>query len=95
LGSRDALRQALRQTAPSILPQIQRLTDHAAGLAPAMQDLRLGVIHSYTSELLDPWLCLAGALEGLDVKTYHAPYGLNLEEADARSRLVAHSATSP
>src|SRR6516225_649464 len=41
LGSRDALRQALRQMAPSILPQIQRLTDHAAGLAPAMQELRL------------------------------------------------------
>ena len=92
LGSRDSLRQALRQTAPSILPQIQRLTDHASGLAPVMQELRLGVVHSYTSELLDPWLCLAGALEGLDVKTYHAPYGLNLEKADARSRLVAHSA---
>ena len=45
-----------------------------------------------TSELLDPWLRLAGALEGLEVKTYHAPYGLNLEESDARSRLVAHSA---
>ena len=75
-----------------MLSQIQRLINHAAGLAPAMQELRLGIVHSYTSELLDPWLCLAGALEGLDVKTYHAPYGLNLEEADARSSLVAHSA---
>ena len=92
LGSRDALRQALRQTAPPMLPQIQRLTDHAAGLAPAMRELRLGIVHSYTSELLDPWLCLAGALEGLDVKTHHGPYGLNLEQADARSSLVAHSA---
>jgi FkbH-like protein len=92
LESRDALRQALRQTALPTLPQIQRLIDHAAGLAPAMQELRLGIVHSYTSELLDPWLYLAGALEGLDVKTYHAPYGLNLEEADARSSLVAHSA---
>ena len=92
LGSRDALRQALRQTAPPMLPQIQRLTDHAAGLAPAMRELRLGIVHSYTSELLDPWLCLAGALEGLDVKIHHGPYGLNLEQADARSSLVAHSA---
>src|SRR6516225_10330875 len=90
LGSRDALRQALRQTAPPMLPQIQRLTDHAAGLAPAMRELRLGVVRSYTSELLDPWLGLAGALEGLDVQTYHAPYGLNFAEADAKSGLVAH-----
>jgi hypothetical protein len=64
LGSRDALRQALRQTAPPMLSQIQRLIDHAAGLAPAMQELRLAIVHSYTSELLDPWLCLAGALKG-------------------------------
>jgi FkbH-like protein len=91
LGSRDALRQALRQTALPMLPQIQGLTDHAAGLAPAMRGFRLGIVHSYTSELLDPWLGLAGALEGLDVKTYHAPYGLNLEEADAGSGLVAQS----
>src|SRR5437870_400253 len=79
LGARDALRQA------------QQLSDHCAGLAPAMRDLRLGVVHSYTSDLLDPWLSLAGALEGLKVTTYHAPYGLGLEEADARSGLVAHS----
>ena len=90
LGTRDALRQALRRTASPILPQIQRLTDHAAGLAPAMRELRLGVVRSYTSELLDPWLGLAGALEGLDVQTYHAPYGLNFAEADAKSGLVAH-----
>ena len=90
LGTRDALRQALRRTASPILPQIQRLTDHAAGLAPAMRELRLGVVRSYTSELLDPWLGLAGALEGLDVQTYHAPYGLNLAEADAKSGLLAH-----
>src|SRR5262249_9828117 len=44
-----------------------------------------------TSDLLDPWFGLAGALEGLKVTTYHAPYGLSLEEADARSGLVAHS----
>jgi len=83
LGARDALRQALRQTTPPSLLQLQQLTDHCAGLAPAMRDLRLGVVHSYTSELLDPWLGLTGALEGLKVATYHAPYGLNLEEADA------------
>jgi FkbH-like protein len=91
LRTRDALRQALRQTDLPTLPQIRPLAGHAASLAPAMQELRLGVVHSYTSDLLDPWLGLAGALEGLDVKTYHAPYGLNLEEAHAGSGLLAHS----
>jgi len=91
LRTRDALRQALRQTDPPSLLQIQPLTDHAASLAPEMPELRLGIVHSYTSDLLDPWLSLAGALEGLDVKTYHAPYGVNLGEADAGSGLLAHS----
>ena len=90
LRTRDALRQALRQTDPPSLLQIQPLTDHAASLAPEMPELRLGIVHSYTSDLLDPWLSLAGALEGLDVKTYHAPYGVNLSEADAGSGLLAH-----
>ena len=91
LDTRDALRRALRQTLPPSLLQLQQLTDHCGGLAPALRELRLGVVHSYTSDLLDPWLSLAGALEGLKVTTYHAPYGLNMEEADARSGLVDHS----
>jgi FkbH-like protein len=89
--TRDALRQALQQAATPMSTQIQRITERAAELSPAMVELRLAVVHSYTSELLDPWLALAGALEGLDIKTYHAPYGVNLEEADARSALVAHA----
>ena len=63
LRTRDALRQALRQTDPPSLPQIQPLTDHAAGLAPEMPELRLGIVHSYTSDLLDPWLGLAGGTD--------------------------------
>jgi len=90
-GTRDALRQALQQAAPPMLTQIQRITERAAELSPAMVELRLGVVHSYTSELLNPWLAFAGALEGLDVKTYHAPYGVNLEEADAGSGLLGHA----
>src|ERR1700746_2742518 len=89
LETRDALRQALQQAATPT--QIQRITERAAELSPTMVELRLAVVHSYTSELLDPWLALAGALEGLHIRTYHAPYGLNLEEADAGSGLVAHA----
>jgi FkbH-like protein len=91
LGTRDALRQALQHSAVPTLAQIQPIAERAASLEPAMEEFRLGVVHSYTSDLLDPWLSLAGALEGLDVKTYHAPYGLNLEEARAGSDLVTHA----
>ena len=91
LQSRDALRQAIRYSAAPTLGELQRLTEHAARLQPALRDLRLGIVHSYTSELLDPWLGFAAALEGMKVATYHAPYGINLEEAEPGSGLVAHS----
>jgi FkbH-like protein len=91
VGTRDALRQGLHYTVPPTLTQIQRITEHAAELPPSMVELRLGVVHSYTSELLDPWFGLAGALEGLDVKTHHAPYGLSLGEAAPGSKLVTHA----
>ena len=73
------------------LPQAQRLAAHAASLEPGAPALRLAVVHTYTSDLLDPWLSLAGALQGLRVETYHAPYGLALQEATASSQLMAHS----
>lgn len=72
------------------LPQVQRLVSHAESLEPAVQPLRLGIIHTYTSDLLDPWLAMAAALQGLELQTYHAPYGLALQEAQANSGLVTH-----
>lgn len=72
------------------LPQAQRLVSHAASLEPAAHLLRVGIIHTYTSDLLEPWLALAAALQGLELRTYHAPYGLALQEAQANSALVAH-----
>ena len=72
------------------LPQANRLFEHLQGLAPGLQPLRLALVHTYTSDLLDPWLATAGALVGLDVQTYHAPYGLALQEASPTSVLVAH-----
>ena len=90
IADRPTLRAELaRLTSPLNLPQAQRLAAHAAVLQPTPQALRLAVVHTYTSDLLDPWLALASALEGLDVQTYHAPYGLALQEAEAGSALLA------
>ena len=58
--------------------------------SPHVQSLRLGIIHTYTSDLLDPWLAMAAALQGLELQTYHAPYGLTVQEAQANSGLVTH-----
>src|SRR5215472_14578361 len=72
------------------LPQAQRLAAHAEAIEPAVQSLRLAIVHTYTSDLLSPWLDLAAALQGLKLDTYHAPYGLSLREAEPDSPLVQH-----
>lgn len=76
--------------APLSLPQVQRLTVHAKALKAGADPLRIGIIHTYTSDLLDPWLGMAGALHGMDVLAYHAPYGMALQEAAEGSGLLAH-----
>lgn len=89
--TRDALQSALwRWTAPLTLPQADRLRTHALSIGPAPQPLRLGIVHTYTSDLLDPWLALQAALEGFELQTYHAPYGMAMFEAAPDSQLVAH-----
>lgn len=75
---------------PLTLPQAQCLCAHVTTLAPALVPLRLAVIHTYTSDLLQPWLALNGALAGFDLQAYHAPYGLALQEAAPGSALLAH-----
>jgi HAD superfamily phosphatase (TIGR01681 family) len=91
ISSRSELRAALAMSRLSLsIPQAQTLSAHAKTLTPGLQPLRLGVVHTYTSDLLDPWLDLAASLEGLEIATYHAPYGLALQEAREGSDLLAH-----
>ena len=73
------------------LPQAQRLASHAKSLEARGRPLRLGIVHTYTSELLDPWLELEAALAGLQLETYHAAYGVTLQEAREKSQLVAYA----
>lgn len=68
--------------------QAQRLASHARSLGGGAQPLRLAFVHTYTSDLLEPWLDLAGALQALEVQCHHAPYGLALQEAAPNSALV-------
>ncbi len=61
-------------------------------LRGSAQRLRLAVLHSYTSELLDPWLHFQSALDDLDLDVYHAPYGWFRQEGEPGSGLRAHQA---
>ncbi len=73
------------------LPDANKLTAHLLALEPATATLRLGIVHSYTSDLLDPWFKLHAAIQGLDLHLYQAPYGLSPLEAQADSGLVRHA----
>src|SRR5690348_15078870 len=57
LRTRAELRAILATTGIRVtLPQAQRLAAHADALEPAVQSLRLAIVHTYTSDLLSPWL---------------------------------------
>ncbi len=75
---------------PLSLPQAQRLATYAAGLDPDTVSLRIAIVHTYTSDLLDPWLHLEASLAGYGLQLFHAPYGLAIHEATPDSALVAH-----
>ena len=69
---------------------VGRLVAHASELEQPLVPFRLGIIHTYTSNLLDPWLNLATAVTGLALDVYHAPQGVALQEASTGSALDRH-----
>ncbi|HEY7204594.1 MAG TPA: HAD-IIIC family phosphatase [Methylomirabilota bacterium] len=89
--TRAELVDALRPARPSVsLPDIQRLTAHLEKLAEATVSLRIAILHTYTTDLLDPYIRFEGLAQGLDAATYHGPYGAIMQEATPTSGLVAH-----
>lgn len=72
------------------LRDAQAITRHLGSLEPTEHDFRLGVVHSYTSDLLDPWLNFHAAVQGLNPIIYHAPYGMSLMESQTNSGLCRH-----
>jgi FkbH-like protein len=85
----DLRARVWRRRAPLSAPQVQEIIARANALRAGQVDLRIGVIHTYTTDLLDPWLQMWGALHGMGALTYHAPYGLSLKEAAPESALLA------
>jgi FkbH-like protein len=79
-----------RKMVPSIA-QASKLHKHINTLSDIRKPVRLGIVHTYTSELLDPWLHFCAALNQLNIDIYHAPYGATVQEATAHSGLAEHS----
>ena len=75
---------------PASPAQALQIANHAKSLALSPQPLRIGFVRTYTSELLEPWIGMAGAVQSVDVHAYHAPYGLAMQEASAQSGLINH-----
>jgi FkbH-like protein len=67
------------------------LTRRLQGLQEATVPVRLGFVHTYTSELFDPYLRFEAALQGLKAEIYHAPYGVALSETEKGSGLREHA----
>jgi FkbH-like protein len=89
--TRAALVDALGPGRPSLtLPNIQRLTAHLETLPERVVPLRIAVLHSYTSDLLDPYLRFEALAQGLEAVTYHGPYGAVIQEANPAPGLAAH-----
>ena len=70
------------------LSDATRLGTYATELRSKEQSLKIAFIHTYTSELLDPWLDFYGSLAGYSTEIYHAPYGLAIQEMHPESALV-------
>jgi len=92
VGSRRELRERADGWSANLsLPDAQTLTRHLDTLEETDHIFRLGIIHTYTSALLDPWLDLHAAAQGITLQTYHAPYGMSLMESQTGSGLSAHT----
>jgi len=85
--SATAMRAALQREAVLTLPEIVQLTRRLHDLDEPVARLRIGIVHTYTSETLDPYLQFEARLQGLDADLYHAPYGVTLQEAENGSGL--------
>src|SRR6266508_464447 len=89
-GSRAAVLAGLgsRRT-PVTLSQIRAITRQLRSSGEPTLPLRAAVLHTYTTELLQPYWQFEALLQGFDLKLYEAPYGVLFPEAEPSSGLIA------
>lgn len=74
---------------PMTTAQALSLVKHIENTDPPKSVIDFAIIHTYTSELLDPWMKLQALAEGYLANVYHAPYGIGLMEASHESNLAS------
>ncbi|NQX88674.1 MAG: HAD-IIIC family phosphatase [Halioglobus sp.] len=90
-STRQEVKDALLRENLLLSPgQLKQVHGHLVSLAQNVRPIKLGIVHTYTSELIDPWLEFAAALDNFELDIYHAPYGVTLQEAHQDSGLARH-----
>lgn len=77
---------------PLTLPELRDLGRQVRALGEPALPLRVGVLRTYTTELLRPYWQFEAQLQGFDLQVYEAPYGALLQEAAPGSALAAYGA---
>jgi len=73
---------------PVALSELRALTRQLRALDEPTVPLRAAVLHTYTTELLQPYWQFEARLQGFELDLYEAPYGVLLQEAQAGSGLA-------
>src|ERR1051325_2430823 len=83
-GSRRGIEELLRaSTAILTLPAVTQICRRLQKLEEPRQELRIAILRTYTSELLQPYWQMASLLGGFDLKLHQAPFGVLHEQAGA------------
>jgi FkbH-like protein len=94
-GTFRDVRSALGFPRPTLtLSEVQQLNAHLDALPGERQTVRIGTLHTYTTELLRPYWSLEAGLAGFRVELYEAPLGSLLQEGQAGSGLRGHGPDS-
>lgn len=72
------------------LSEVQRLNAHLAAMSEDRPEIRIGVLRTYSTELLKPYWSLEASLAGLRLALYEAPLGSLIQEGQSGSGLRAH-----
>lgn len=72
------------------LPEVNQLARRLEELGGPRQPVRVGLVRTYTTELLRPYWTLEGWLRGLALEIHECPYGSLFEEARPEGALRAH-----
>lgn len=89
--TRAALRDALRPRPLLARPDLARLSARLRALDEPRAPLRLALVRTYATELLEPWWSLEALLFGFDLALYTGAYGALRQEAAPGGALERHA----